>query len=412
VQGSTEAQVIRPAPVEAPSSSTGGLGEAAIRGVQRLFGLATATASSNEPRDPRHAATASAVANDAVASSEPTGRAELQMEPLRAATSTVAVNDAVSSLETDAKPERVSPRQQVEPFMLVTRASGQEVNPEESGTEIVLPVQESPTTPAATALVPPSPSHAVSPGAEVWLTEPTSIDEPLLLLDEEQERRADAVSQLRAELAEARAASKADRAALDALEGSAEALEHERDTLRAQQQRLNEENGVLRLELQDHHGIMAADWAQTLGFQEQLRREQAAHQRLAREAAELREEVVARAEEVEMLRQDASRWQMLLQPEGLRSVRTGELDGILEVALSAMVHLHAEARARSRALKQQLHDELEQQLCAVCKDAKKTVLFMPCQHVCVCESCRGRLRPYRCPICQEPVQGHVERVHF
>jgi hypothetical protein len=234
----------------------------------------------------------------------------------------------------------------------------------------------------------------------------------LLLLDEAQERRADAVSQLRAELAEARAASKADRVALDALEESAEALERERDTLRVEQQRLEEENGVLRLQLQDHHGIMAADWEQTLGFQEQLRREEAAHQSLAREAAELREEAVARAGEVEMLQQDASRWQMLRQPEGLRSVLTRELDGILEVALSAMVHLHAESRARSRSLKQQLHDELEQQLCVVCKDAKKTVLFMPCQHVCVCESCRGRLRPYRCPICQEPVQGHLERVHF
>lgn len=258
--------------------------------------------------------------------------------------------------------------------------------------------------------MPPSPSHGA------WLTEPASIDEPLLLLDEEAMEApssAAVVARLRAELREARVASKVDRAALEALTCSVEALEREHDGLRTGHRRLEQENGVLRLQLQDHHGIMAADWAQTLGFQERLRQEEAAAERLAGEVAELREDVAAQTEQASMLRQDAARWQLLSRAaEPLKDVNSSELDEVLEVTVPGLARLQAETRARSRAAMLQLHGELEQQLCAVCRDAKKAVLFLPCMHICVCEACRGRLRPYRCPICQEPVQSHIGRVHF
>lgn len=264
-------------------------------------------------------------------------------------------------------------------------------------------------------------ARSQSPGArtpvqlpQVWLTEPASIDEPLLLLDEAeaQERAANEMENLRAELAEARAAAKADRAALDALENNVEACERERDSLQSVRQQLEQENKVLRIQLENHHGIMAADWAQTLGFKEQLREEEAAHERLAGEVAELREAAVVAAEQVSLLRQDAQRWRLLSRPEKAAEVSTNELDEVAEVAMTAVPMLNAEARSRSRRVQVQLHSELEQQLCVVCRDAKKAVLFLPCLHVCVCERCRGRLRPYRCPICQEPVQGCIGRIHF
>lgn len=273
---------------------------------------------------------------------------------------------------------------------------------------------------------PPSPSHGV------WLTEPPSIDEPLLLLDEEQERIASAVqlaafrgewaeersttaaelAALRADLAEARAACKADHAALEALTTTSEALETEMQRMKGERTRLCQENGVLRLQLQDHHGIMAADWAQTLGFQERLRHEEAACTQLSGEVAELREGLAATNEEAAMLREDANRWRVLRSADHLSEVSARELDEVLQVTLPALPRLHAEACNRSRAAKQQLHSELEHQLCVVCRDAKKAVLFQPCLHICVCERCRGRLRPYRCPMCQEPVQSHIGRVHF
>merc|ERR1712151_405050 len=89
----------------------------------------------------------------------------------------------------------------------------------------------------------------------------------------------------------------------------------ERDRLASHQARLLEENKVLRLQLEDHHGIMAADWAQTLGFQERLKQEEMAKEELAAEAAELRQKNLARAEEIRSLREDAAHWQLLTRPE-------------------------------------------------------------------------------------------------
>lgn len=282
-----------------------------------------------------------------------------------------------------------------------------------------------------------TPVSQASPHHGVWLTEPTSIDEPLLLLDAEEDSAAvestqpdaeatgagtsdtsplaleAALAELRAELAQARAANKAERAQAEELGNDAERAEREVAALREGQVKLEKENAVLREQLQDHHGIMAADWAQTLGFQERLRQEEAAHARLAAEVAEMRESLSARSEEAAALRADASRWQLLsCNVSQLAHVSMQELDAVLEVTVPGIAKLSAEMRSRCRTATVELFNELQQQLCLVCCDAKKSVLFIPCLHICVCEGCRVRLRPYRCPMCKEPVQSHLGRVHF
>lgn len=219
-------------------------------------------------------------------------------------------------------------------------------------------------------------------------------------------------AQLKAELAEARAVNKSDRGLLEALTSRVEALEQEREAEAVDRLRLEQENSDLKGELRDHHGIMADDWGQSLSCQQLLRTEEAAIRNLALQAAELREGEASRAEQAAALQQDAARWKLLCQADTVKEVSTSELDNILEVAFPAMVRLHNETRARSRATSSQLYDELEQQLCVVCRDAKKAVLFLPCMHMCVCENCRCRLRPYRCPICKETIQRHEGRVHF
>lgn len=206
--------------------------------------------------------------------------------------------------------------------------------------------------------------------------------------------------------------SKADRAELEALREEFEALRRSCEELKVNQRKLEQENGVLRLQLQDHHGIMAADWAQTLAFQERLREEAAVAEKGREEAERLRAELAVRNRQTAELREDAARWKLLVKKSSLRDVPFDKVDELLEVVMPAISRIQLELRRRARLSRAQLTDELEQQLCSVCRDAKKTVLFLPCNHVCVCEGCRERLRPYRCPICQEPVQSHVARVHF
>jgi len=251
---------------------------------------------------------------------------------------------------------------------------------------------------------------------QVFLSQPASIDEPLLMLDEElvqAQHEAERVA-LSEELAEARRSGKADRAAAEALEVSVEELKREHEEILLQRRRLEKENEVLRLQLQDHHGIMAAEWGQTLQFQERLRQEEAEVEKLSAEVLRHQSRIQEQEKELSSLRKDALWWRLLAgrQSKGLEDVSCEEMDQVLEVAVPGIAGLQAESRARARRNRSQLRDELEQQLCAVCRDAKKAVLFLPCQHLCVCEGCRGKLRPYRCPMCQEPIQSHISRVHF
>lgn len=258
------------------------------------------------------------------------------------------------------------------------------------------------------------PSRVHSP--QVFLSQPASIDEPLLMLDEElvqAQHEAERVA-LSEELAEARRSGKADRAAAEALEVSVEELKREHEEILRQRRRLEKENEVLRLQLQDHHGIMAAEWGQTLQFQERLRQEEAEVEKLSAEVLRHQSRIQEQEKELSSLRKDAMWWRLLAgrQSKGLEDASCEEMDQVLEVAVPGIAGLQAESRARARRNRSQLRDELEQQLCAVCRDAKKAVLFLPCQHLCVCEGCRGKLRPYRCPMCQEPIQSHISRVHF
>ncbi|CAE8599673.1 unnamed protein product, partial [Polarella glacialis] len=99
--------------------------------------------------------------------------------------------------------------------------------------------------------------------------------------------------------------------------------------------------------------------------------EEAVAERLSVEAAELRAGLAARTEEAAQLRKDATSWRILSRMDLLGEVSSEELDRVLESAMPAITRLHAESRARAKLARNQLRDELEQQLCAVCKDAKK-----------------------------------------
>ena len=52
---------------------------------------------------------------------------------------------------------------------------------------------------------------------------------------------------------------------------------------------------------------------------------------------------------------------------------------------------------------QQLKD---QRLCKICREKDRTVVFLPCGHMCSCEPCAERLR--KCPICNILIRATVK----
>ena len=55
-------------------------------------------------------------------------------------------------------------------------------------------------------------------------------------------------------------------------------------------------------------------------------------------------------------------------------------------------------------------DQNESALCVVCISNPKTVLLLPCRHMCVCPTCYDsilRVEPL-CPLCRAHVETHIE----
>lgn len=52
----------------------------------------------------------------------------------------------------------------------------------------------------------------------------------------------------------------------------------------------------------------------------------------------------------------------------------------------------------------------ENSLCCICRDATKTILLLPCRHLCLCEDCSVALQQRRgpCPVCREAVRDTLK----
>ena len=50
---------------------------------------------------------------------------------------------------------------------------------------------------------------------------------------------------------------------------------------------------------------------------------------------------------------------------------------------------------------------MESQLCIICCDLPKSVLLMPCKHLCMCEVCGNNEQLRVCPVCRTAIAGRI-----
>lgn len=82
----------------------------------------------------------------------------------------------------------------------------------------------------------------------------------------------------------------------------------------------------------------------------------------------------------------------------LNLIELEELEAELNTALSSILQ-------QKKKLFQKTYEE---RLCIVCEDGLKSILLMPCRHLCMCRSCSSHPEIKKCPICRQDITNKVE----
>lgn len=58
-------------------------------------------------------------------------------------------------------------------------------------------------------------------------------------------------------------------------------------------------------------------------------------------------------------------------------------------------------------IKNCIGNQNEQRMCVVCQDKEKSVVLLPCRHMCVCAACSEHAQLKNCPLCREAIAHKI-----
>ena len=81
--------------------------------------------------------------------------------------------------------------------------------------------------------------------------------------------------------------------------------------------------------------------------------------------------------------------------DSIRHCSDNALETSITTTMEALSRMHCERSDRGRRAVR----------CVNCLDKEKTVLLRPCNHLCICESCKGTVQT--CPLCRQDIQEKI-----
>ena len=64
--------------------------------------------------------------------------------------------------------------------------------------------------------------------------------------------------------------------------------------------------------------------------------------------------------------------------------------------------------AKEKAMSNILREEEEGRMCVICQEERKSVLLMPCRHLCCCKDCSRRSELIQCPLCRNAITQKID----
>ncbi|GMH51842.1 hypothetical protein TrRE_jg3558 [Triparma retinervis] len=90
---------------------------------------------------------------------------------------------------------------------------------------------------------------------------------------------------------------------------------------------------------------------------------------------------------------------------GVESLNLKQIDKV-EMELTAA--LKNVGKVKERKVKEALVTEEEKRMCVVCQTEVKSVLLMPCRHMCLCKDCSRNNAMDKCPLCRVKITQKID----
>lgn len=86
-----------------------------------------------------------------------------------------------------------------------------------------------------------------------------------------------------------------------------------------------------------------------------------------------------------------------------------EWERSLDTALARVRSVKEEKAAKlQKKLDRQVEEQQELKLCVICLSSEKSILCLPCRHLCLCGSCASRQEVDKCPICRLEIDEMIQ----
>lgn len=87
--------------------------------------------------------------------------------------------------------------------------------------------------------------------------------------------------------------------------------------------------------------------------------------------------------------------------ETMNMIQMEDLEKQLKISLEAV-----ELR-KAAIVREELGKQKEERLCVICQEKEKTVVLLPCRHMCLCDDCSIHEQLGQCPLCRRPIAHKI-----
>ncbi|GMH51393.1 hypothetical protein TrST_g4603 [Triparma strigata] len=93
---------------------------------------------------------------------------------------------------------------------------------------------------------------------------------------------------------------------------------------------------------------------------------------------------------------------------GMSNYKNKSLEEMEQIESYLKSSLESVGAAKEKLIKERMSTEEEKRMCVICQTSPKTVLLMPCRHMCLCQVCSRHNELVKCPLCREKITQKID----